>query len=219
MSTGSTHPNKPGSFTHVGTSGNIKLRGTMTQFIFRRFPPSLPKQLSPQLSSEARAVPFKPSTSPSSSWMKYSVSTTFPPKQAFKTSALLYRDRRKLRNITTCSDDSYICPVQGNLKYRTIYLHCINCYIEDNTLNALRYNVIIIVGFRLTNFHQLMPVPILHNIWIYSSSAADSSMLALFWMERLMERSDEMSFVLHRRPAFSIIQNLYSIPVLNTHTA
>lgn len=118
-----------------------------------------------------------------------------------------------MQNIISCSGDSCICPAQGNVKYHIIYLPCINRYIEDNTLNTL------FVGFRLTNFDQLIPMPILHNIWFYSSSAADSSMSALFWMEQLMEKSDEMSFVLNKRPVFSTIQYLYSIPVLNIHTA
>jgi len=101
--------------------------------------------------------------------MKHAVSATVASKQAVKTPDLLYRDRRKLQNVTSCSGGSYICPVQGNLKYRTVYLHRIN--IEDSTLNTL------FVGFRLTNFHQLIPMPVLRNISIYASAAADSSTL------------------------------------------
>jgi len=34
-----------------------------------------------------------------------------------------------------------------------------------------------------------------------------------------MEKSSEKSFVLNKRPVFTIIQYLYSIPVLTSHTA
>lgn len=136
MSMGSMQLNEPKGFISVGTSGNTKPHDTMTCFSYWRFPLSFLKQPSPQLSSEAMALPFEPSTSHSSIWMKYSVSTTFPTKQAVKTSDLLYTDGRELQNIISCSSDSSICLVQGNLKYHTIYLHCVDSYVEDNTWNT-----------------------------------------------------------------------------------
>lgn len=128
--------NKSKGFISVGTSGNTKPHDTTTCFSYWRFPRSLLKQPSPQLSSEAMALPFEPSTSLFSIWMKYSVSKTFPSKHTVKISDLLYTDSRELHNIISCSGDSCICPVQGNLKYHTIYLHCINSYVEDNTQNT-----------------------------------------------------------------------------------
>lgn len=153
----------------------------------------------PLTDSKVSPIPLKPSTSSSSSWIKYSVSTTIPSTQTVKTSDLLYTDRRKWQNIISCSSDSCICLVQGDLKYHTIHLHCINSYTEGNISNTL------FLGFTLTNSHQLIP----RNIWIYASSAADSTMLALLWMEQLTERSGELSLVLDKRPLSSIIQYLY----------
>lgn len=82
-----------GGFIPVGTSGNIKLCDTTTRFSFRRFPPSFLKQPSPQQSSEARTVLFKPSTSPSSSWMKHCFSNL--PIQASSKDIRLALQRQK----------------------------------------------------------------------------------------------------------------------------
>lgn len=59
MSKGSADLNKPGGFTPVGTSGNIKLCDTVTWFSFRRFPPFCQKQPSSHLSCEVMPIAFK----------------------------------------------------------------------------------------------------------------------------------------------------------------
>lgn len=33
-------------------------------------------------------------------------------------------------------------------------------------------------------------MPVVHNIWVHFSSAADLGMLTLFWLEQLMEKPD-----------------------------
>lgn len=155
---GATYLNKPGGFIPVGASGNVKLRDTMTWCSFWRFPPSLLKLPSPNLSSAARAVPFKPFTPPHPAleWNTLFQRPSHPSKH-LRHQTPLHRDRRKLQNIISCSGDSYICPVQRNLKCHPIYSYCSNCYTEHNTLNTL------LVGFRSTNFHQLIPMLILHS--------------------------------------------------------
>lgn len=104
------------------------------------------------------------SASLSNSEMKHSVPTTSPSKQAVMASVWLYKDRRKLQNITFCSGDSHICLIQRNLKCHTIYLYHIKCSVENT----------VFVGFRLTGSERLLINPYA-NIAQYLSSLQFSS--------------------------------------------